>query len=271
MWERKALGDHTPLNLQLTIWFLICLHMGMRGRDEHHKYRYGDFRICATVEGKEYVEFLQERGTKTRLGESEQYQIRAFTPKMWETLEQPERCPVRLFKKFVSHRPEKMKQPDSPFYLSINYNHTSSSSWYKNQPMGVNTINSAMKILAQQADLPGKKTNHSARKTTVETLCSSGITDSTVMQVSGHRNVQSLNSYKKPSMEQQETISHILSRYNKVGSTSTDQTLEIQQKRQISSTSYTNHTVGGAIMPSATFNGCTINFTCSCQGSHQSR
>ena len=23
IWERKALGDHTPLNLQLTIWFLI--------------------------------------------------------------------------------------------------------------------------------------------------------------------------------------------------------------------------------------------------------
>ena len=31
----------------------------------------GDFCICAIVEGKEYAEFLQERGTKTRLGESE--------------------------------------------------------------------------------------------------------------------------------------------------------------------------------------------------------
>ena len=36
-------------------------------------------------------------------------------------------------------------------------------------------------------------TNHSARKTMVETLCRANVPDSTVMQLSGHKSMNSLN------------------------------------------------------------------------------
>ena len=49
-----------------------------------------------------------------------------------------------------------------------------------------------MSRLAIKAELPGRKTNHSARKPR-----RSSIPDSVVMHVTGHKNVQSLNSYKK--------------------------------------------------------------------------
>ena len=71
-----------------------------------------------------------------------------------------------------------------------------------------------MKTLSEIAELPGRKTNHSARKTTVQKLCNSGIPNSTVLQVSSHRNVHSLNNYKKPSLKQQQSISHLLSCYS---------------------------------------------------------
>ena len=48
-----------------------------------------------------------------------------------------------------------------------------------------------------EADLKGRKTNHTARKTSVETLCRAQFQDSEVMQFTGHRSVASLNSYKK--------------------------------------------------------------------------
>ena len=80
LWSSQALGDHSPKNLQMTIWFCLCIHMGMRGRDEHHRYRFGDFTLKFTSEGQEYVEFSQERGTKTRTGEDEAHQQRAFKP-----------------------------------------------------------------------------------------------------------------------------------------------------------------------------------------------
>ena len=69
------------------------------------------------------------------------------------------------------------------------------SKWYKCQPLRIHQINGFMKTLAEIAELPGRKTNHSARKTTVQKLCNSGIPDSTVLQVSGHRNVHSLKSH----------------------------------------------------------------------------
>ena len=54
-----------------------------------------------------------------------------------------------------------------------------------------------MKRMAEKADLKGRKTNHTARKTSVETLCRAQFQDSEVIQFTGHRNVASLNSYKK--------------------------------------------------------------------------
>ena len=47
----------------------------------------------------------------------------------------------------------------------------------------------------------------------VETLCRANVPDSTVMQLSGHKSVQSLNHYKKPSLEQQKSLSHLLSNH----------------------------------------------------------
>ena len=133
---------------------------------------------------------------------------------MWATPENPDRCPVALFKKFVSHRLKDMCQPDSPFYLAINHKRADYSLWYKKQPLGINHIDKMMKLVIAGTSITGRKTNHSARKTMVETLCRSNIPDSTVMQLSGHKSVQSLNHYKKPSLDQQRSISHLLSSHS---------------------------------------------------------
>ena len=70
-----------------------------------------------------------------------------------------------------------------------------------------------MKSVIEGTGITGRKTNHSTRKTMVETLCRANIPDSTVMQLSGHKSVQSLNQYKKPSLEQQKSLSHLLSNH----------------------------------------------------------
>ena len=67
-----------------------------------------------------------------------------------------------------------------------------------------------MQTVAAHATLSGRKTNRSARKTSVEILCRNNLPDSMVMQLTGHR---SLNAYKKLSLEQQEEMSRLLSHY----------------------------------------------------------
>ena len=56
MWDTCALGDDCPKTIRLTIYMPLLLIpmwvMGMRGRDEHHKYGFGDFALRETADGK---------------------------------------------------------------------------------------------------------------------------------------------------------------------------------------------------------------------------
>ena len=141
-------------------------------------------------------------------------------PKMWSTPHNMNRCPVRLFEAFASKRPPDMCYPEAPFYLAINYNHTIHGFWYKNQKMGIQRIGVIMKKMASYSCSSGKKTNHSARKTMITALVKNDIPETQIIQLSGHKNLHSLNSYKKASMEQQKDMSHILSSYSLPGQAS---------------------------------------------------
>ena len=58
-----------------------------------------------------------------------------------------ERCPVALFKQFVSRRPQNLKTT-GPFCLSIKTNRKPDDNvWFKVQPMGENKINDMMKSI----------------------------------------------------------------------------------------------------------------------------
>ena len=75
-----------------------------------------------------------------------------------------DRCPVKHFKKYVSLRTDKACESKSPFSLAV-MNVPDSRVWYKNQPLGVNTLSEFMNMMAQNAGLTGHLMNHSARIT----------------------------------------------------------------------------------------------------------
>ncbi len=104
---------------------------------------------------------------------------------------------------------------ESPFYLAVNYNYSNDDIWYKKQKMGKDRINAIMKGMAASAGLSGGKTNHSARKTMVTYLTKNSVPETQIIQLTGHKNLQSLNSYKKASLQQQKEMSHVLSSYKK--------------------------------------------------------
>ena len=64
-----------------------------------------------------------------------------------------------------------------------------------------------MKTMAVNAGIHGRKTNHSARKTMVTRLVQSNIH----AQLTGHKNLKSLDSYSVASVGQQKSMSHIIS------------------------------------------------------------
>ena len=194
------MGIHSPQALINTLWFNNCLHFGIRGGKEQSDLSWGDVVLKTDCHGKEYLEYSTERQTKTRPGDNP-LNRRQIKPRMYENLSVPnERNPISGYKLYMTKRPKETLVDGSPFYLTINNLSReklalSSAKWFKPQPMGVNKLNTLMRDCAKAAGHGTDKriTNHSARKTLVQKLRDSDVPPTEVVQITGHKNLHSIN------------------------------------------------------------------------------
>ena len=185
------------------------MHFGLRGRQEHHDMKVEDLSFQKDDGGVEFVTF-SEGLTKTR-GGGLRVKPRLATPKMFATGKK--RCPVALLKKYLDKRPAELKTT-GPVYLSV-IDKPQTSLWYKKMPMGKNTINNIMKTMKENSPLkdvcPDKKlTNHSARKTVVKRLKSSGIPKCEIKNITGHSSERGLDDYDSGDENEQRIMSNII-------------------------------------------------------------
>ena len=124
-----------------TMWWLFTLHFGLRGRREHHSMTVSDFQFKKDDFVNEFVTFA-EGITKSRQSCLHE-RHRLIQPKMFST--NTSRCPVNICPSQLSSR--------DPLYLSIIHKPFSNSLWYKNVPMGQDTINSIMKRMIENSSL----------------------------------------------------------------------------------------------------------------------
>jgi hypothetical protein len=110
----------------------------------------------------------------------------------------------------MRRRPSECASETSRFYLQPVLK-IKSSTWFKNIPIGKNSISLIAKRMAEQAELPGRLTNHSGRHTAIRTLLDNGVAPTSVMQLSGHKRVESLNNYNTTSINIQRDMSRQLS------------------------------------------------------------
>ena len=78
-------------------------------------------------------------------------------------------------------------------------------------PLDKNKIGKLMKIAVQSAGLQGNFTNHTVRKTRTSCLMDAEVAVNYVAQLTRHRNLKSLDSYKAASADHQQKMSLILS------------------------------------------------------------
>ena len=228
------------------------IHFGLRGCKEQKELRWGDIVLKTDIDGKEYLEYF-ERQTKTRTGEDPRNQ-RLIKPRMYPNNDaiSVDRDPVHVYMMHKEKRPPSMLDPDSSFYLSVNYFKTEThasvegKNWFKAQPMGVNKLNNIMKDMTQAAGISAK-TNHSGRKTLVQKLQDSGIPPNQIIQITGHKNLQSVNNYSSLREKQMESISRVLSSTTKaatnVAQTENNLTAQPLAEYRIASTSTTSSTL----------------------------
>lgn len=221
LYSKKLLGISSPESLINTLWYNNCFYFGMRGCTENRNMKWGDVSLNVDCDGKEFIEKNIERQTKTRQGDDVR-NIRQQKGRMY-AVEGSNRCPVETYKFYRDMRPSGMNTDDSPFYLAINIIKPDSlRCWFKASPMGVNKINSLMKTMAEKAGLKtANLTNHSVRKRLVQKLVSSDIPPTEIMQITGHKNIQSINNYSSLDNSKKRKLSNILSGAKDGSSTST--------------------------------------------------
>lgn len=112
-------------------------------------------------------------------------------------------CPVRLYHKYM----DKRQNVESPrFFVSVNL---TGKTWYKNTPVGKNTISTWTKLSAQRAgiDTKNKKiTNHSLRASAVSALAKSGVNEEQLIKITGHASTSSIRPYLQLDQEHHQKI-----------------------------------------------------------------
>lgn len=123
-------------------------------------------------------------------------------------------CPVKIYKEYSDRRPSNSLQPDSRFYLQPNpfygQGGKKGEAWFINSGMGKNTLGEIAKRMSEEAGFSARHTNHSGRKTCITELLDAKVPPNEVAQISGHRNIMSLNHYNTVSLEKQIVMSTIL-------------------------------------------------------------
>jgi hypothetical protein len=198
LWKKGILGKGSAFSLQFTIWYHMTLCMGLRGRDEHRRVKFGDVVIKSDARDISYIELL-DRGAKTRDG-ALNADTRATTQKIFCSCSSTgeDRCVVEIFRELIKRRPADFCQPEHPLYLQYKTDKqlesSGSSVWFKREPLGVGSLGKFLPKACVLADL-APRGNHGVRATAVQRLREAKVPDDKIIQVTGHKSVRTLAIY----------------------------------------------------------------------------
>ena len=201
LFDCSLLGVHSPLALVNFPHLTFSMSLGMSGGKEQRDLKFGDIVIDKDASGEEFIQHVKERQTKTRTG-ADPNNSKEIKTTAWAN-DNPNRCPVNTFRIFTSKRPAKMMKPDCPVFFSVNHGSDRQPHLYG---LTKNMIKSCPSIKDGR-----KLTNHSARRHLVQKLQDRVVQNAQIMQISGHRNVQSVNTYSRLNQNQQKSIFKVLS------------------------------------------------------------
>ena len=146
--------------------------------------------------------------------------------------------------------------------MAINHRRKAQSQiWYNKAPLSKNEIGKFMAEAAKRTGLPGNVTNHSVRKTCVSRLMDAEVSVNYVAQLSGHKDLKSLDSYKVASVDHQRHMSLVLSRSTNEashGPSSTPPTSLMVETTQINKISSSTVTKSATDLTSGLFSGASI-------------
>ncbi|XP_061187163.1 uncharacterized protein LOC133195333 [Saccostrea echinata] len=202
LWEKRLLGDVTGKALLNTMFFYNCKLFGLRGVDEHR----GMEIDLIELGFDKYGHFLKFKGrsNKTFKGGLAQRHVQAK-----EIVHHFQN--MKLYNMHQKYIEIITKCGESrAFYRRALENGPDNELRFSQQAIGVNKLAAIMKTMFLEAGIPGYFTNHSGKRTLATTLYQAGVPEQEMMERTGHRSVESVRKYKRPSTDMLKDISNLL-------------------------------------------------------------
>ena len=208
LWSKGLLGDHSPQALLNTMVLMIGLYFALRSGREHRELRFSSSQIeVVEKEGERAYLLYTEDASKNRPGGLRGRYIPRKSVRHYCNEENPSRCFVRLFKKYLSHCPPDTKR--NSLYLQP-LKKTTQQVWYSREPLRHNKLTKIVPEMCTAAGIQGFRTNHSLRASSATRLYAAGMDEQLIMERTGHRSTGGVWSYKRTTDAQQQAVSDIL-------------------------------------------------------------
>ena len=207
LWDNGVLGSDTPKTLLHTMVYVNGLNFALRGGIEQRNLRAGptsQLSVGSNEEGR-FLCYRQDV-SKTNQGG---LQHRNVSPKIvlaFENLENPERCIVRLYEKYISHLPE--NTTNTAFYLRP-LDKPRGHVWFGAQSVGRHKLDTVVAEICKDGNLLGYRTNHSLRASAATRMFDAEVDEQLICEVTGHRS-SAVRSYKRTNTAQKRKMSAIV-------------------------------------------------------------
>lgn len=166
-------------------WFHLCFYFGRRGREGWTSMMKDTFEFGTDDEGHEYVAFSKTESTKNYQGGHKQKDMDYSDQRMYGP-------GVSILKFYLSKtHPMNHRLFQHPL---VSYK-LLEDVWFRNEPIGKNTLSNMMQRISSKAGLSMQYTCHSVRASTISILYRAGIPTQSIINITKHKNEASLSHY----------------------------------------------------------------------------
>ncbi len=210
LWSRGILGSDTPRKLLHTLVYLIGLNYALRAGQEHRSLRFGvanksQLRLLVNDKGEHYLRYTED-SSKANQGGLKHQSVDRKTVDAYENRDNPDRCIVEIFRRYVSHCPTKSR----PVGLYLRpLDKPSSNVWFACQVVGRQKLAGIVGSICKEAGFEGYRSNHSLRATAATRLYNAEVDEQLIGLVTGHRS-SAIQKYKRTTEKQKRKCSSII-------------------------------------------------------------
>lgn len=184
------MGSDTPELLRNTVLFVFGNCFALRAEQEHRNLRMKNSQLSLHTDepGAEYLQYVEDVSKSNYYnGGLAHLRIKNKVVRAYENVEKPQRCPVKLYKKYISHVP--LETSDNSFYLRPLLK-PKGNIWYYKKAAGRETLGNVVKKVMGNAGFDGHFTNHSLRRSCATNLYDNGVLKQVIQETTGHRSVE---------------------------------------------------------------------------------